>query len=163
VTIWASNDPGNLGQCGTQDNLICNIPGAEDQPHTRLPDASHFLQDDQGAEIAARLVDFIQNPAPTGGDYDATCELPVAADGTGTPCMDDPDCSALTANLCINPSGTGGFCSVEGCTAGSCLDVYVCCHDCNPAAAPFLPFDGSACFYPAHTTQLTETAGCTCD
>ena len=29
------------------------------QPHTRLPEASHFLQDDQGAEIARLMVEFI--------------------------------------------------------------------------------------------------------
>ena len=163
VTIWASNDPGNLGQCGTQDNLICNIPGAEGQPHTRLPKASHFLQDDQGAEIAARLVDFIQNPTPTGGDYEPTCDLPIAADGTGTPCTDDTDCSALVADTCISQSGSAGFCSVEGCTAGSCADPYVCCHDCNPLATEFLPFVGSACLPPGITSQLTGLAECTCD
>ncbi len=59
LTIWASNDPGNLGSQEIQDNLIENIPGASGQPHTRLPEASHFLQDDQGAEIARLMVEFI--------------------------------------------------------------------------------------------------------
>ena len=59
LTIWASNDPGNLGSQAVQDNLINNIPGAAGQPHTRLPEASHFLQDDQGAEIARLMVEFI--------------------------------------------------------------------------------------------------------
>ena len=59
LTIWASNDPGNLGSQGVQDNLIDNIPGAAGQPHTRLPEASHFLQDDQGEEIARLIVEFI--------------------------------------------------------------------------------------------------------
>jgi haloalkane dehalogenase len=59
LTIWASNDPGNLGQKETQQNLIDSIPGAAGQPHTRLPEASHFLQDDQGEEIARRMVEFI--------------------------------------------------------------------------------------------------------
>jgi haloalkane dehalogenase len=63
LTIWASNDPGNLGSCAMQQNLINNVPGAEGQPHDRLPESSHFLQDDQGAEIARRIVDFISaNP-----------------------------------------------------------------------------------------------------
>ena len=63
LTIWASNDPGGLGRCETQDLLINNIPGAAGQPHTRLPEASHFLQDDQGEEIARRMVEFIEaNP-----------------------------------------------------------------------------------------------------
>ena len=61
LTIWASNDPGNLGSCAMQDNLIDNIPGAEGLPHTRLPEASHFLQDDQGAEIADRIVELIES------------------------------------------------------------------------------------------------------
>ncbi|MEM9729340.1 MAG: haloalkane dehalogenase [Myxococcota bacterium] len=60
LTIWASNDPGGLGACGAQDTLIENIPGAAGQPHTRLPEASHFLQDDQGGEIARRMLEFIE-------------------------------------------------------------------------------------------------------
>jgi len=59
LTIWASNDPGNLGSQEVQDNLIDNIPGAAGQQHTRLPEASHFLQDDQGEEIARLIVEFI--------------------------------------------------------------------------------------------------------
>ncbi len=164
VTIWAANDPGNLGQCRTQDNLICSVPGAEGQAHTRLKEASHFLQDDQGAEIAARLVDLIQSATPKAADYEPTCGLPIAADGTGTPCTQSESCSALAADTCISlPGSSSGFCSVQGCTAGSCLDSYVCCHDCNPAAGPLLPFDGSACFPPEAASQLTKLAGCTCD
>lgn len=59
LTIWASNDPIGIGRCATQDRLINNIPGAAGLPHTRLPEASHFLQDDQGAEIAGRIVDLM--------------------------------------------------------------------------------------------------------
>ena len=44
LTIWANNDPGNLGRCETQDHFINNVPGAADQPHVRLPEASHFLR-----------------------------------------------------------------------------------------------------------------------
>jgi hypothetical protein len=163
LTIWSSNDPGNLGQCSTQDNLICNIPGAKGQPHTRLPKASHFLQDDQGAEIAKRMVDFMSTTPTYTADYTPTCGLPIAPDGTGTPCTDDTACSALTAAKCISILGGAGFCTVEGCTAGSCATQYVCCHDCNPAAAPLLPFTGSACFPSGKTQTLTGLAGCTCD
>ncbi|MEM8490556.1 MAG: haloalkane dehalogenase [Pseudomonadota bacterium] len=63
ITIWASNDPGNLGSCEAQQALIDLVPGAAGQAHTRLPEASHFLQDDQGEEIARRLIDFYENPA----------------------------------------------------------------------------------------------------
>jgi haloalkane dehalogenase len=61
LTIWASNDPGQLGTREAQQMLIDNIPGAAGQPHTRLPQASHFLQDDQGEEIARRMIDFIES------------------------------------------------------------------------------------------------------
>ncbi|MGA7436449.1 MAG: hypothetical protein WBW44_12650, partial [Solirubrobacterales bacterium] len=56
LTIWASNDPGQLGACTTQQVFIDNVPGATGQPHARLPEASHFLQDDQGEQIARRLL-----------------------------------------------------------------------------------------------------------
>jgi haloalkane dehalogenase len=59
LTIWGGNDPGNLGQPEVQQALLDHIPGAEGQPHTRLPEASHFLQDDQGEEIARRVNAFI--------------------------------------------------------------------------------------------------------
>jgi haloalkane dehalogenase len=63
LTIWATNDPGQLGNPETQNNFIDNVPGAAGQPHTRLPEASHFLQDDQGEEIARRMNEFIDaNP-----------------------------------------------------------------------------------------------------
>ncbi|MEM6706420.1 MAG: hypothetical protein AAF690_27150, partial [Acidobacteriota bacterium] len=58
LALWAANDPGNLGSCQAQQRLITHVPGAKGQPHDRLPEASHFLQDDQGAEIARRLVSF---------------------------------------------------------------------------------------------------------
>ena len=58
LTLWAANDPGQLGRCATQQNLVNAVPGAAGQPHDRLAEASHFLQDDQGAEIARRLVEF---------------------------------------------------------------------------------------------------------
>lgn len=58
ITIWGGNDFGNLGSCEAQQYLIDLVPGAEGQDHVRLPEASHFLQDDQGVEIATRLVTF---------------------------------------------------------------------------------------------------------
>ena len=59
LTLWASNDPGSLGRCASQEFLIEQIPGAAGQPHDRLPEASHFLQDDQGEEIATRMVRWL--------------------------------------------------------------------------------------------------------
>lgn len=364
LTIWASNDPGNLGQCATQQQLIDAIPGAAGLPHDRLAEASHFLQDDQGAEIARRLVQFygavplrggsrycevllvhqrgtvleaevwgtqglndcpaalwealdpdtlrsetgafavflngprywlpnsttgelpaqqrmtfgdletrflatvevdplqqgapytevsvrrsttfifdqgeeiyeLESPAgviyvmqamsqivdpnltlgdlatlgerlmlPEGWSYHVrTLEselvltvageaiviqdelrntyqrmtaglpstpqptstpgptLPILNDGTGTFCTSDTQCAGLGASHCLMASGQG-FCTVEGCVSGGCGAPYVCCFGCNPAAAPFLPFRGSACIPPAGTGPLTNQAGCTCD
>ena len=56
LTLWAANDPSNLGMCATQQRLIDSVPGAAGLAHDRLAEASHFLQDDQGEEIARRLV-----------------------------------------------------------------------------------------------------------
>lgn len=58
LRLWASNDPGQLGSCAAQQRLIDNVPDAEGQPHDRLPETSHFLQDDQGTEIATRPVEW---------------------------------------------------------------------------------------------------------
>ncbi len=59
LTIWGNNDGGNLGNPVIQETLIDHIPGSAGQDHVRLPEASHFLQDDQGAKIARRINDFI--------------------------------------------------------------------------------------------------------
>ena len=78
LTIWATNDPLSPGPCEVQDQLTDNIPGAEGQHHTRLPEASHFLRDDQGAEIARQLVEFIA----------AQC-IDIDGDGYGYPATHD--------------------------------------------------------------------------
>ncbi|XZE56107.1 haloalkane dehalogenase [Planctomycetaceae bacterium SH139] len=72
VTIWGGNDPGNLGGSEVQQRLIDHVPGSGGQPHTRLPEASHFLQDDQGEEIATQLVAFYQANGIEGVDSDET-------------------------------------------------------------------------------------------
>ncbi len=58
LTIWGANDNGSLGTCEAQQTLIDNVPGAEGKPHVRLEEAGHFLQSDQGEEVARRLVEF---------------------------------------------------------------------------------------------------------
>jgi len=63
-TIWAGNDPGNLGRPGVQQLLIDRIPGAAGRPHTGLPEAGRFLHDDQRAQIARLMVDFIEAERP---------------------------------------------------------------------------------------------------
>ncbi|WP_420566731.1 haloalkane dehalogenase [Thalassovita sp.] len=60
LTIWGSNDPGNLGRPEVQQAMIAQVPGPEGWDHVRLPEASHFLQDDQGEEIARRINAFIK-------------------------------------------------------------------------------------------------------
>ena len=361
LTIWAANDPGNLGSCEAQHLLADSMPGAVGQPHDRLAEASHFLQDDQGEEIARRLVEFysdrssrvdetirgfryceillgylidgevrvevwgtqglnlcpaeswealepdsiqaehgadfirwngprymmvdsgdielpdgsprmygdlemqlvatlVVNPMDMSGDpyTEATVErttvfefwsgfetyelispdgavyvmqsmsqivdpdlllvdlpelgsrltlpdgwtyhvsrritdlvleieseaiviqddlqntyqrmsegspsqtLPVLDDGTGTPCNRDEECEGLDAPHCLIASGSG-YCTVEGCAGGGCGEPYVCCFDCSAAAAPLLPFDGSACIPEPATSLLTTQAGCTCE
>ena len=58
LTIWGANDDGSLGTCEAQQTLIDSVPGAEGKPHVRLDEAGHFLQSDQGEEIARQLVEF---------------------------------------------------------------------------------------------------------
>ncbi|MEM7434176.1 MAG: hypothetical protein AAF436_03420 [Myxococcota bacterium] len=88
--------------------------------------------------------------------------LEVTDNGTGTLCATNADCAALTANRCVGADGAG-FCSVEGCSAGTCEGSYVCCRDCADFAADLLPFEGSACVPAALSSQLTDAPACTCD
>jgi pimeloyl-ACP methyl ester carboxylesterase len=167
LTIWAGNDPKETGSCELQNQLICSVAGAQGQAHVRLSQASHFLQDDQGEAIAERLIAFFRDESGT-PEYVADCEagtpaLPVAEDGTGTPCTTDADCADLVANTCLTDGTTEGFCTVEMCEPSTCGAFYVCCGDCNPAAAAQLPFEGSACLPEATAAQLEGGAGCTCD
>lgn len=68
LTIWGANDAGSLGTCEAQQNFVENVPGAAGKPHVRLAEAGHFLQDDQGVEIANRLVDFYTTDWENVGD-----------------------------------------------------------------------------------------------
>ncbi|MEM7741062.1 MAG: alpha/beta fold hydrolase, partial [Pseudomonadota bacterium] len=60
LTIFGANDPGLSGEGDDQQWMIENIAGAEGQPHERIPDGSHFFQDDKGFEVAAMVDDFIR-------------------------------------------------------------------------------------------------------
>jgi hypothetical protein len=71
LTIWGSNDAGAQGSLEAQQFLIDSVPGAEGQPHTRLDEAGHFLQDDQGEEIANQMVEFLQSNGIMGVDPSA--------------------------------------------------------------------------------------------
>lgn len=59
LTIWGDNDSGNLGDPTIQKELIDHIPGSRGWDHVRLEEAGHFLQDDQGEEIARLINEFI--------------------------------------------------------------------------------------------------------
>jgi hypothetical protein len=59
LTIWGGNDPNNAGLPRNQRLYMDAVPGAAGWDHVRLPEAGHYLQDDQGEEIARRIVEFI--------------------------------------------------------------------------------------------------------
>jgi hypothetical protein len=87
----------------------------------------------------------------------------VTPNGTGTLCQEDGDCPDERF-VCMSDGGSGGFCTPEGCASGACEGSYVCCHDCNPAVASQLPFDGSACFPSEFSAALTNApVSCICD
>jgi pimeloyl-ACP methyl ester carboxylesterase len=50
----------NLGRVENQDKWIAHVPGAIGQDHRRYQ-AGHFIQEDVGAEMAARVVEFMQH------------------------------------------------------------------------------------------------------
>ncbi|MEM9489625.1 MAG: hypothetical protein AAGC55_10800, partial [Myxococcota bacterium] len=58
LTLWADNDPEQMGSCAAQQELMASVPGAAGQAHHRLARASHFLSEDQGPEIAQHLLEF---------------------------------------------------------------------------------------------------------
>lgn len=103
------------------------------------------------------IINRLANEDTGGGDV-----LEVTDNGTGAICSDDAGCQGQEADKCLRDGGAG-FCTVEGCTAGTCEGPYVCCHDCADFAADLLPFENSACFPPSQTGQLTSGAMCTCD
>jgi haloalkane dehalogenase len=56
LTLWAPNDP-VLG--GLQQEFVDRIPGAAGLAHQTFDEASHFLQEDVGPELAQATVDLI--------------------------------------------------------------------------------------------------------
>ncbi|MGL5810533.1 MAG: haloalkane dehalogenase [Nocardioides sp.] len=61
LTIFGAGDPGlNSEEGDGQQWMSTQILGARCQPHHRYPDAGHFLQEDQGPDIARRIDDFIR-------------------------------------------------------------------------------------------------------
>lgn len=111
---------------------------------------------------AVIVTDDLQNTYQRRSGEDKGGALSLLADGTGTPCESDDECSGLEASHCLS-AAEGGFCTVQACEPTGCGEPYLCCHSCAPAAAGLLPFDGSACLPSAISTQLVSQAGCTCE
>lgn len=107
LTLWAANDPGQLGSCEAQQNLIDNVPGAAGQPHDRLAEASHFLQDDQGTEIATRLVDWY---ASNDGSGDETA---AGDERVGYELLERMDDGTLRAWVSADPMSLEEFEAIE--------------------------------------------------
>jgi hypothetical protein len=116
VTMWASNDPGNLGRFATQQNLIDNVVGAADQPHTRLMEASHFLQEDQGATLAALLDEWLRGSSGAADFPPSSCE----PSGQGITCLSPTACSEPSP-VCCGTIPASGSPSSECTTSDACV------------------------------------------
>ena len=74
--LGGDRDP-RQGSVENQNKWTTHVPGAIKQPHERY-DAGHFIQEDVGEEMAAHVVEFMQNnPIPVAGPlFDLRyCEL----------------------------------------------------------------------------------------
>jgi haloalkane dehalogenase len=61
--LAGEHDP-NMGSVANQQRVTSHIPGAQGQPHERF-EAGHFIQEDIGETLAAKVVSFMQaNPLP---------------------------------------------------------------------------------------------------
>ncbi len=58
LTLWCPNDP-VLGHLAS--TFIDRIPGARGQPHRTFEPGGHFVQDDRGEDIAAALIDWLDD------------------------------------------------------------------------------------------------------
>ncbi len=57
LTAFSDSDPITAG---AHRQLQERIAGAQGQPHTTIVGASHFLQEDKGADLAKVVVDFVR-------------------------------------------------------------------------------------------------------
>lgn len=60
LTAFSDSDPITRGGDRAFQKLV---PGTQNQPHTTIVGAGHFLQEDKGEELAAVVVDFISRTA----------------------------------------------------------------------------------------------------
>jgi haloalkane dehalogenase len=56
LTLWAEDDEGTAGW---ERVFQEEVPGAAGQAHAIVPGASHFIQEDKGAEVADLVADFV--------------------------------------------------------------------------------------------------------
>jgi haloalkane dehalogenase len=64
LTLFGRRDP-NLGSDAVQAEMRDRVPGAVGQAHHVYPDAHHFIQEDEGPDLARRVVEFMRaNPRP---------------------------------------------------------------------------------------------------
>jgi pimeloyl-ACP methyl ester carboxylesterase len=62
LTLFGRRDP-NLGSEAVQAEMRDRVPGAAGQPHHAYSDGHHFIQEDEGPDLARRVVDFLRaNP-----------------------------------------------------------------------------------------------------
>jgi haloalkane dehalogenase len=58
ITLFSDSDPVTGGGDRVMQKLI---PGTQGQKHTTIANGGHFLQEDQGEEVAQMLVAFIRD------------------------------------------------------------------------------------------------------
>ncbi len=58
LTLFGRLDE-NLGTDAVQAEMRDQVPGAQGQAHHFYPDAHHFIQEDKGADLAARVIAFV--------------------------------------------------------------------------------------------------------
>ena len=56
LTAFSNRDPITRGDARAFRE---SVPGAVDQPHTTIRNAGHFLQEEQGPELARIVIDFV--------------------------------------------------------------------------------------------------------
>lgn len=57
LTAFSDNDPSTVAWEAVFQH---RVPGAKDQPHTRIPEAGHFVQEEKGLALAQVLIDFMR-------------------------------------------------------------------------------------------------------
>jgi haloalkane dehalogenase len=57
LTIFSENDEISAGE---QEKIMAQFVGAQGQPHAILKNASHFIQDDQPAELTRQIISFFK-------------------------------------------------------------------------------------------------------